>query len=186
MSEQNPWKTLSSRMVYENPWIRIREDKVIRPDGDEGIYGVMDTRVATGVVALTEDLRVWLVGQYRYPTEMYSWEIPEGGTDPGEEPLEAIQRELKEETGLTAKRWSRLGGEVHLSNCISSEYGYLFMAEDLEQGDSNPDGTEILQVKSVPFAEALAMVDDGTIVDAISIMGLLRAERELRKRGAIR
>jgi len=184
MPESNPWKTLGSRIVYDNPWIRVREDQVIRPDGGEGIYGVMETRIATGVVPLDSDGCIYLVGQYRYPTKVYSWEIPEGGTDPGEDPLTAIQRELKEETGLTARKWTPLGGEFHLSNCISSEIGFVFLAEDLIPGDAEPDGTEVLQVKRVPLDEALAMVDDNTIVDAVTIIALLRAERHLRGRNA--
>lgn len=184
MPETNPWKTLGTRSIYENPWIRVREDRVIRPDGQEGIYGVMDTRIATGVVPLDAEGCTYLVGQYRYPTNMYSWEIPEGGTDPGEEPLRAIQRELMEETGLSARKWTPLGGEFHLSNCISSEIGFVYLAEELTQGEATPDGTEVLQVRRLPFKEALAMVDDNTIVDAVTIIALLRAERYLHRRTA--
>jgi len=184
MPESNPWKTLDSRLVYDNPWIRVREDRVIRPDGESGIYGVMETRIATGAVPIDAEGCTYLVGQYRYPTNMYSWEIPEGGTDPGEDPLAAIQRELKEETGLTAAKWTPLGGEFHLSNCISSEIGFVYLAEDLTIGQAEPDGTEVLQVKRVHLDEAIAMVDDNTIVDAVTIIALLRAERFLQRRNA--
>lgn len=182
MPESNPWKTLASRTVYDNPWISVREDTVIRPDGEEGIYGVMETRIATGVVPIDSEGYTYLVGQYRYPTNVYSWEIPEGGADPGEDPLSAIQRELKEETGLVARKWIALGGEFHLSNCISSEVGFVFLAEDLTQEEAEPDGTEVLQVKRLPLADAIAMVDDNTIVDAVSIIALLRAERYIQRR----
>ena len=181
MSERNPWKKLGSRVVYENPWLTLREDKVIRPDGEEGIYSVVDTRIATAVAALTPEREVYLVGQYRYPTDMYSWELIEGGTDPGEEPLAAIQRELKEEAGLVAKAWRQLGEEVHLSNCISSETGYFFVAEDLTQTEAEPEATEVLQISRVPFEECLRMVDEGVIKDAMSIMGLMRLDREWRR-----
>lgn len=181
MSETNPWKTLGSRVVYENPWISVREDDVIRPDGEPGIYGVVDTRIATGVVALTDDEQVYLVGQYRYTTDCYSWEIPEGGTDGDELPLAAAQRELREEAGVEAEHWEQLGGEIHLSNCISSEIGFVYLARGLTVGESAPDGTEELAVRAVPFAEALAMVDDGTITDGISIIALLRADRQRRR-----
>ena len=180
MSFENPWKTRDSRVVYSNPWMTIREDRVIRPDGADGIYGVMETRIATGVVALTPEKDVYLVGQYRYPTECYSWEIVEGGTDPGEMPLATAKRELKEEAGIVAERWSQLGGEIHLSNCISSEIGYLYLAQGLTETEPEPDGTEVLQIRKVPLAECLAMVDRGEIQDAMTIMGLLRLDRDLR------
>ena len=179
MSEENPWKTLSSSIKYSNQWMRVREDQVVRPDGKPGIYGVIETRTATGVVALTQANEVYLVGQYRYPTKVYSWEIVEGGTDDGESPLEAAKRELKEEAGLTAEEWSDLGEEFHLSNCISSEKGRLFLARGLVAGTARPEGTEILKVRKIPFTEALRMVDNGEIVDAVTIIGLLRAHRML-------
>jgi 8-oxo-dGTP pyrophosphatase MutT (NUDIX family) len=182
MSEQNPWITKESRVIYSNPWITVREDAVIRPDGQPGIYGVVETRIATGVVALTNDRHVYLVGQYRYPTNHYSWEIIEGGTDENEEPLLAAKRELKEEGGLIARTWTQLGDEIHLSNCFSSEIGFLYLAEDLEETNSSPDGTEVLQLRKLPFDHAIAMVDSGEIKDAMSIMGLLRAERFLKSR----
>lgn len=182
MPTRNPWKKVSTRTIYSNPWLTLREDEVVRPDGAPGIYGVVETRVATGVVALTEKQEVYLIGQYRYPTDAYSWEIVEGGSDPGEDPFDTAQRELREEAGLVAKRWSPLGNEIHLSNCISSEIGKLFIAEDLTEVEPEPDGTEILQIKKVPFSEALEMAESGEIKDAMSILGLMTAERFLQRR----
>lgn len=179
MSSDNPWVRLSSRRIYENAWIRVREDQVISPTGRPGIYGVVETRVATGVVALSEDQRIWLVGQYRYPVEQYSWEIPEGGAEEGESPLAAAQRELEEETGIFAARWEPLGGEIHLSNCFSSERGVLFLARELSFGESRPDHTEVLQLRSVLLRDALTMVDDGEIKDSLSIIAILRVARWL-------
>ncbi len=176
----NPWKTLETRNVYTNDWISVREDQVIRPDGNPGIYGVVDTRIATGIVALTPDHDVYLVGQYRYPTEVYSWELVEGGTDIGENPLDAAKRELAEEAGLIAHTWRTLADGIQISNCISSEFASIYIATDLEETESNPDGTEQLQVKRVPFSKTLAMVDTGEITDSISIMGILMTERFLR------
>lgn len=183
MTEENPWKTLSTKTVYQNPWITVREDQVIRPDGNPGIYGVVQTRIATGVVALTETDDIYLVGQYRYATEMYSWEIIEGGADPGEDPLAAAKRELAEEAGLEAADWSQLGGELHLSNCHSSEIGFLYIARSLRQVPSSPEGTEVLRVRKVPFAEALADVENGKIVDGMSVIGILLAEKQLKASG---
>lgn len=182
--EKNPWTRIESKVVYENPWIRVRHDDVLKPDGKPGIYGVVETRVATGVIAITEEQEVYLVGQYRYPTENYSWEIIEGGADHGEDPLVAIKRELKEEAGLKAEQWEQLGSEVHLSNCFSAERAYLYVARGLTEVTSEPDDTEVLSVRKVPLAEAFRMVDAGEITDAMTIIGLLRFDRYLRAGGA--
>ena len=183
--ERNPWTTVDSKQVYSNPWITVREDQVIRPDGKPGIYGVVETRIATGVIALTPTLEVYLVGQYRYPTEMYSWEIIEGGADPGEEPMDAAKRELKEEAGVLGKRWEQLGEEVHLSNCFSSERAIFYLAQELQETEREPEGTEVLQIRTLPLAECIAMVDRGEIKDAMSVIALLRLDRLLRSRGKI-
>ncbi len=177
MKRKNPWTTVSSRTAYQNPWIRVREDQVIHPDGRPGIYGVVETRLATGVIALSPDDEIYLVGQYRYALDTYSWEIIEGGSEPGESPLAAIQRELKEEAGLTADHWEPLGGEIHLSNCHSSERAYLFVATGLHEGEASPEGTEVLEIRKVPVAKALQMADSGEIQDAMTIMALLRFAR---------
>lgn len=177
MSQVNPWKTLSTRIVYQNPWFRVREDKVIRPDGKPGIYGIIETRIATGVVALTNTDEIYLVGQYRYTVGEYSWELIEGGTEEGETPLVAAKRELREEAGLEAKEWQELGGEIHISNCITAEVGRIFLARHLTDVESAPDATEVLTVKKVSLTHALEMVDNGEIKDSISIIGILRAAR---------
>lgn len=174
----NPWKTRGTRMVYQNPWITVREDQVVRPDGNDGIYSVVETRLATGVIALTPEDEVYLVGQYRYTMDEYSWEIIEGGSDPGEDALEAAKRELREEAGLEAAHWEALGGEIHLTNCHSNERGYLYVATGLTEVGASPDGTELLQLRRLPFADALAMLDAGEIRDALSEIGLLRLARK--------
>lgn len=168
------WQTRSSRTAYKNPWIDVREDAVIRPDGKEGIYGVVQCRLACGVVALTERDEVVLVGQYRYATKRYSWEIIEGGAERGEEPLAASKRELREEAGLEAERWRQLGGEIQLSNCHSDELAYLFVAEGLVQVGAEPEGTEALAIATVPLTEAWARVVSGEMSDAMTVMALQR------------
>ena len=176
---KNPWKTLSSELKYQNPWISVREDQVIRPDGQPGIYGVVSAKVATGTVALTDEGSIYIVGQYRYPLHVYSWEIVEGGAEAGEEPILAAQRELREEAGITAREWQQLGGQVHLSNCFSAEVAYLYFARGLEMVPRQPDGTELLEVRCIPFKDAMQMVHSGEITDAMSIIALFRAERLL-------
>lgn len=185
MSEQNPWKMVSTEVKYKNPWISVREDQVIRPDGKPGIYGVVETRLATGIVALTPNNEVYLVGQYRYPMEQYSWEIVEGGSEIGEDPLLAAKRELEEEAGLVATEWIQLGDELHLSNCHSNERGYVYLARGLKEVSMRPEGTEVLQVKKVPFTKLLEMIDTGEVKDGLTIVGAYRAERFLAGKNAL-
>jgi ADP-ribose pyrophosphatase YjhB (NUDIX family) len=180
---KNPWTKLSSKVVYQNPWITVREDQVLKPNGEPGIYGVVEPRIATGVVAMTEKQEIYLVGQYRYPMDLYSWEIPEGGTEVGEDPLVAIKRELKEEAGITAKNWKQLGHELHLSNCFTNERAYLYLATDLEEGMSSPEDTEVLTVKKMPISQVFSMIQKGEIFDAMTVMGVMMVMSTLGKKG---
>jgi 8-oxo-dGTP pyrophosphatase MutT (NUDIX family) len=180
---RNPWHTLSSREVYENNWIRLREDSVIRPDGERGIYGVVQFRnIAVGVLAVEDDDSVYLVGQYRYTLDRYSWEIPEGGCPETEDPLSAAKRELEEETGLRAESWKQLG-EAHLSNSVTDERAVWYLAEGLTQGKHSPEGTEKLEVRRVPFSLALEMVHRGEITDALSMLAIM--QYQLLRAGAL-
>ena len=177
-SENNPWQTNATREIYDNAWISVREDAVTRPDGNAGIYGVVSMKNrAIGVVPLHADGTVTLVGQFRYTMDEYSWEIPEGGCPDTELPDHAARRELLEETGLNAGNLQPLGGEIHLSNSVCDERGYLFLATQLEQGAANPEGTEELQLKRVPLQDAVAMAMRGEITDSLSVLGLLLAAR---------
>lgn len=179
MNQSNPWKTKSTRAIYENPWIAVREDIVEKPGGGEGIYGVVSMRqFAVGVVPLHDDGTVTLVGQWRYTLNEYSWEIPEGGCPFDEAPLDCARRELREETGLVAASIEPIGGEVHLSNSVTDERGWLFLATGLTQGESFPEDTEQIETKRVPLSEAVEMVLRGEINDGLSVMALLLLERE--------
>lgn len=170
---QNPWKRISTRQVYDNPWISVREDAVVRPDGQPGIYGVVHFKnVAVGILAV-EGEALYLVGQYRYTLGRYSWEIPEGGCPAGEDPLEAAKRELAEETGLRARRWIKLG-EAHLSNSATDELAVWYLANELEHGESRPDGTERLLVRRVGLQGALEMAISGEITDALSMLAIMQ------------
>jgi 8-oxo-dGTP pyrophosphatase MutT (NUDIX family) len=169
---KNPWQVISSKQVYDNPWISVREDQVIRPDGEPGIYGVVHFKnIAVGILAI-EDEHIYLVGQYRYPLDLYSWEIPEGGCPEGEEPLCAAQRELREETGLEARDWRRLG-EAYLSNSVADEYAVWFLATGLVPGEQRPEGTEALTIRRLPLCEVLGMVLSGQITDALSLVAIM-------------
>ncbi|QMU30074.1 NUDIX domain-containing protein [Adhaeribacter radiodurans] len=176
---ENPWTTLSSKPIYENPWLSLREDQVINPKGGRGIYGVVDFKnMAIGVVPIDADGNTYLVGQYRYPLNEYSWEIPEGGGPHGIDALESAKRELKEETGFTAGSWTDLG-RIHTSNSVTSEFGFLFLAQDLTAGETEHEETEELHIKKVPLTEAVRMVMAGEITDALSIAGILKADKIL-------
>lgn len=175
---RNPWVRQSRRAAYDNPWITVYDDRVIRPDGQPGIYGVVHYKNrAVGIVALDEHDHVLLVGQYRYTLDVYSWEIPEGGAAPGEDLIAAAQRELEEETGYSAGQWRRLL-TAHLSNSVSDEVAFCYLATELRAGDPRPEGTEEIQRRWVPFAESLAMVERGEITDALSLLGLQRVALE--------
>jgi 8-oxo-dGTP pyrophosphatase MutT (NUDIX family) len=177
MTEQDrtsPWRRLSRRTAYENAWVTVWHDEVVRPDGEPGIYGVVHyANLAVGVVAVDREDRLALVGQFRYTLDRYSWEIPEGGVPADEDPLDGARRELREETGLEAGRWVELG-RADLSNSISDETAIFYLATDLTDGVASPDGTEELEVQWVPFDEALAMTYDGRITDALSVLSIQR------------
>ena len=180
----NPWQTMSSREIYRNQWMRLREDQVITPGGKKGIYGVVETSPAIGIVPLDDALHTYLVGQYRYALKKYSWEIPEGGAEPGETLLAAAKRELREETGLIAGRWTKLG-TLYTSNSITNEVGHLFLAEKLKNGTAAPEHTEALKIKKVPFLEAYRQVLDFRIKDALAVIGIRRVHDHLKKTGRL-
>lgn len=172
------WRRVSRRVAYENPWITIWHDDVLRPDGQPGIYGVVHfANVAVGVVALDADDRIVLVEQDRYTFGHRSLEIPEGGSPHGEPPLEGARRELREETGLDARDWREIA-RAELSNSVTDEVAVLYLATGLIEGDAAPEGTEDLAIARVPFDEAVAMTLDGRIVDALSVLGIQRVALE--------
>ena len=172
--ELNTWTTLNSELKFETPWIKVTKYDVLNPAGKPGLYGVVSFKnIAIGVLPLDKDRNTWLVGQWRYPLGEYSWEIPEGGGPHGVDPLESARRELKEETGLIAGKYTELG-RLHTSNSVCDEYGLLYLAQDLEHGESEPEESEDLQIKKVPFEEAYQMVMDGRITDSLSMVAILK------------
>lgn len=175
---KNPWTTLSGEVKYDNPWISVTEFQVLNPSGGKGIYGKVHFKnKAIGIIPLDNELNTWLVGQYRYTLDAWHWEIPEGGGPLNEDPLSSAQRELREETGLTAKSWSEIV-HLHTSNSVTDEEGHIFLAEDLEEGSSELEATEAdLKVWKLPLKDALDMVLTGKITDSMSVMGILKVAR---------
>jgi 8-oxo-dGTP pyrophosphatase MutT (NUDIX family) len=170
----NPWKTLSSRVAYENAWIRVREDEVIRPDGQPGIYGVVEIRPSVGIVALNERDEVVLVGQSRYSVNRYSWEVPRGGSHKGETDMLAVaKRELAEEAGVLAQNWTPLGA-VDVCNGVADDVQTLFLATGLTLTGTEHDPEEDITVAWHPFANAIEMVMDGRITEVCSVAAILK------------
>ncbi len=178
-----PWRRRSRRTAYANPWIEVVHDEVDRPDGSPGIYGVVRFgNLAVGVVAVDEGGRILLVGQHRYTLDAYSWEIPEGGSPLGEDPLDGARRELAEETGTTAAHWRELC-RFSLSNSVTDERGVLYLATGLSAGEASPEPTEDLAVRWATLPEVLAEIDAGTIHDIMTIAGVTRYALDVARGG---
>jgi 8-oxo-dGTP pyrophosphatase MutT (NUDIX family) len=172
-THDNPWRTNASRIVYQNHWIRVREDQVTRPDGTPGIYGVIEIRPSVGAVALNDKDEIVLVGQWRYAPDKYSWEIPRGGSHPGEIDMLAVaKRELAEEAGLLAERWQVLGA-VDCCNGVVNDYQTLYLATGLSETEQKLDPEEDILVAWKPFDEAVQMVMDGRITEASTVAAIL-------------
>ncbi len=173
---KNPWQTQSIQSVYENPWIQVTHREVLNPAGKPGIYGVVHFKnIAIAIVPLDNEGNTWLVGQYRYTLERYSWEVPEGGGSLDVSPLISAQRELLEETGITASTWIE-AGELHLSNSVTDERGLVFVAKDLKIGKPEPEETEQLEIRKLPFEEAVEMVMRGEITDGLAVAAILKVK----------
>ncbi|MFT2008428.1 NUDIX domain-containing protein [Pontibacter sp. 13R65] len=176
----NPWTTLESKQIYENPWIKLREDQVLNPKGGKGIYGVVSMKnKAIGIIPIDDEGYTYLIGQYRYALNEYSWEIPMGGGPNEHDILDSAKRELQEETGFTAAKWTNIA-RLHTSNSVTDEEGFVFLAQELTAGETAFEETEELQIKRVPLAEAVRMAMNNEITDAISVAGILKAALLLR------
>jgi 8-oxo-dGTP pyrophosphatase MutT (NUDIX family) len=177
ITTENNWKTLTTDTVYENAWLELSHREVITPGGNNGIYGLVKFKnQAIGVIPIDHDQNIYLVGQFRYAIDEYSWEIPEGGGLLGTDVLEAAKRELKEETGLIANKWTKMA-RIHTSNSATNEEGFLYIAEDLTQMEAEPEDTEELQVKKVSLKDAVEMVMRSEITDSLSVCAILMAAR---------
>lgn len=171
----DPWVVKSKTRLFGNEWLELERYEVVRPDGGDGTYTVVrPRRLAVGVLPIEPDGGVHLVGQWRFPLGRYSWEMPEGGAEPDEDPLECAKRELEEETGLTAGRYQRVL-EMDLSNSLSDERAVVFLAFDLTPGEPRPEGTEVLRRRRAHFREVLKNVADAHIRDSLTVAAVLRA-----------
>jgi len=184
MTIKNPWKTLKSEVKYDNPWIKITEHQTVNAADKSGIYGVVHYKnIAVGIIPIDEEHNIWLVGQYRYPLQQYSWEICEGGGPIGIPVLDSAKRELLEELGIKANDWKELL-QMHLSNSVSDESGIIYIAKDLAFHKPEPEDGEVLQIKKIPFTEAYNMVMEGEITDSLSVAGILKM-KILMDKGAL-
>jgi 8-oxo-dGTP pyrophosphatase MutT (NUDIX family) len=170
----NPWTTINTKTVFENPWLKVVDHEVLNPKNVPAKYGVVEFKnTAIGIIALEKDQQIYLVGQWRYPLGFYSWEIPEGGGRKGFDTLDEAKRELKEETGLTAQTWQPLQ-TLYLSNSTTDEKAIIYLATDLTLGEAQPEDTEILNIKKVSLQEADQMIRRSEITDAISVAAIQR------------
>ncbi|MGZ8153431.1 MAG: NUDIX domain-containing protein [Methylovulum sp.] len=183
MTTRGPWKILNEKQVHETPWIRIDHHDVITPTGTSGIYTTVDFKNwAIGVIPIDDEGYTYIVGQYRFPLQEYSWEIPEGGGSKDETVLASAQRELLEETGISAADW-QLIYEFHTSNSITNERAFIFLATGLSFGEADPEETEELVVKKIPFTELVDMVYRNEVKDSLTVIGVLMAEKKLISEG---
>ncbi|MGZ3930420.1 MAG: NUDIX domain-containing protein [Bacteroidia bacterium] len=174
--ENNPWKTNKSEAVYESPWIKVMKHDVLNPANKPATYSVVNFKnLAIGVLVLDNEYNTWLVGQWRYPVNEYSWEIPEGGGALDVDPLASAKRELKEETGIVAKQFKEIM-RLHLSNSATNELAIVYVARDLSFEEAEPEESEVLQIKKLPISEAYDWVMAGKITDAISVAAILKVK----------
>ncbi len=172
----NPWKIVDETKRYENSWISLMHYNVINPSGGEGVYGKVHFKnTAIGIVPVDSEMNTYLVGQFRFTINEYSWEIPEGGCPKNENPLLGAKRELLEETGLKANRWQVLGTS-YLSNSVSDENSVFYLASELTQHEAEPEETEQLKIKKLPLQTAFDMIDEGEITDSLSILALRKVQ----------
>jgi 8-oxo-dGTP pyrophosphatase MutT (NUDIX family) len=178
----NPWQPQRSETVFENPWLTLSRDDVINPGGGISHYGKINFKnLAIGIIPIDEHNNTWLVGQYRYVPDCYSWEIPMGGGPLAIDPLESAKRELREETGLTARHWQELM-QAHTSNSVTDERGIVYLATGLTEGETEFEETEDLLVVKLPVEEAIERVLCGEITDLLSVAGLLKLAAQRNNR----
>lgn len=178
--QNGPWQVHSTELSFSNPWIRVETSQITHPNGDPGIYGVVRyANYATGVLPIDDEGYTWLVGQHRFPFDAYSWELPEGGGRKDVDPRVSAARELEEETGLLAAHWHRLG-EWHLSNSVSDERAFGYVAWGLSPGLAAPEASEELALQRVAFPDLMHKCLSGEITDAFTLLMVFAAREKAR------
>ncbi len=179
MKQRGPWRTVKEELRYETPWIAVNHHDIIDPSGRNGIYGVVHFKnLAIGIVPLDEEGNTWIVGQHRYPVDAYSWEIPEGGGRRDIPPLDSAKRELREETGIEAQRWTEIL-RMDLSNSASDEHAIIYLAQDLSFHAPQPDHDEELAQRKLPFAELYGMVMRGEVLDSLTVAAVMKVRLQM-------
>ena len=170
---KGPWTVLESRVVYKNPWMEVREDKVITPGGKDGRYGSMKLKSGVSIIALDAKKNVYLTKEYHYGIGKTTLEAVSGGQEKGHSPLQTAKRELLEEAGLKARKWTPLGRADALTTYLAAPMR-LYLAEDLAQHEQELEEVEVIEVVKMPLKKALKLIDDGTITHAATIIALLK------------
>lgn len=174
--KRGPFEVKDSKIVYKNPWIEVREDQVIRPNGKEGIFGTVSGASGSSIVILTKELDTYLVKEFHYATNTTNFELPSGAIDENETYLEAAKRELKEETGLEAREWTDLGMINPLTVVLNSP-NHMFLAEGVSEGEVHDEEKDLIELVKMPFKEALAMMERGEITHGASVVAILKVAR---------
>ena len=178
--KKGPWVFIDSKDIYSNPWIKVREDNVIRPDGKDGIFGVVTMKSGVSVLPLDNQGNVFLTKEYHYAVERETLEAISGGIDNNESKLDAAKRELKEETGIRAKKWIDMGVVDPFTTVVNSP-NYLFLAMDLTFSEANPEGTESIKVIKVPFKQAVDFVMQSLITHSATTTLILKVKNYFKK-----
>ena len=171
----NPWQTLGSKIVYQNPWMKVYEDKVRMPNGTEGIYGFVESKPGIFIIALTEDDKIYLIESFRYPTQQWQWELPTGGIEKGTSSLESAKSELSEELGMTAEKWTQINTYAPTHNGIMKDFQDVFVAEKLHVGKEHREDFEAIRgIKPCTFKETLALVKEGVLANGQTLAALMQ------------
>lgn len=175
------WKKLSEKIVYENAWTKVREDQVIQPGGKPGVYGVVLRKQGVGILAINDQGQIFVQRDYKYPIDKFLLNIPAGGAESEDEILDSAKRELKEESGLTARKWTKLGS-FYTSPGLSDEFATLYLAQELTQGAMEHEGTEtLIDQQWMEPKELYRMLDAGELEDPYFIVALALARQYLQK-----
>lgn len=173
--ESKPWQTLDSKVVYQNPWLKVHEDKTQMPNGKEGMYGFIEGGTGIFIIALNKEDKIYLVESFRYPAQKWQWELPTGGLSADTEPIEAARAELKEELGMTAQKWTAINSYGPSHNGFMQDLQYVYVAEELEEGRQKLGDFEAIRaVRAVSLHELMKMIKDGTLANGQSLAALMQ------------